>query len=227
VLLACSEIFYVDDLYSGIYERFNTVLKWWPWIYAGTLMMIGGLNLRAPSRVCRWGTVAVLAIICVFSGELAADYIGPAKPHAAQLDGAGWVRDDGGETAVLDDLKHEPQAIVLQRLTADAYAPQPALTIFAGQTAFLGWPAHENVWRNNRTDIEQRRLEVQQFYLGALPESTKWLESNHIHYVLWMPEENTLPPKTFDKLNALIGDRYVWHPFYVTGEYRVGYWRLN
>ena len=36
-LLMFTEYFYVDDEYSGLYDRFNTTLKWWPWVMAGTL----------------------------------------------------------------------------------------------------------------------------------------------------------------------------------------------
>ena len=37
LLAVASEFVFVDDLYSGKYERFNTALKWWSWIYSGTL----------------------------------------------------------------------------------------------------------------------------------------------------------------------------------------------
>jgi hypothetical protein len=96
------------------------------------------------------------------------------------------------------------------------------LTIFAGQTAFLGWPAHENVWRHNRADIEVRRREVQQFFSGDMPDSSGWLEGNRIRHVLWLPDDNQL--HTWDKLDGLIRDRYAWRPYYVVNDYRVGMW---
>src|ERR1035438_3544502 len=34
-LLLFSEFFYVNDIYSGMWLRFNTTLKWWPWVAAG------------------------------------------------------------------------------------------------------------------------------------------------------------------------------------------------
>ena len=226
-LLLFSEIFFVDDLYGGKFERFNSALKWWAWIYSGGLLSIGGFNLRARSRVCRWGTTAVLVLTCSYGGELAAYYWSTPKPHLGQLDGAAAIRDDAGERVTLDLLRYAPPAIVLQRIPAGAYTSQPALTMFAGQTAFLGWPSHENVWRGNRTDIEARRNDVERFYRGDLPDSSRWLTANGIGYVLWGRDDNQLPPLTFDRLNASIGDRYMWRGYYEAGTYRVGLWQIR
>jgi uncharacterized membrane protein len=227
VLLAFSEIFFMDDMYGGKFERFNSVLKWWSWIYSGGILLIGGFNLRARSRVCRWGTTAVLLLICSFAGELGANYWAMPKPHLGQLDGDAWIRDDAGEKVMLDLLRHVPPAIVLQRMPTGAYTAQPALTIFAGQTAFLGWPNHENVWRGNRSDIDARQREVELFYRGDLPDSSRWLTGNGIGYVLWGRDDNQLPPPAFDRLNNLIRDRYIWHGYYEVGTYHVGLWQMR
>jgi uncharacterized membrane protein len=227
LLLAASEIFYVDDLYAGKFERFNTALKWWAWIYSGGMLLIGGLNLRARSRICRRGTAAVLILLMSFTVELGHQYFTSAKPHLGQMDGAGGIRDDAGERVMIDLLLHEPPAVVLQRLPKDAYTIQPALTILAGQTAYLGWPSHENVWRGNRADIGVRKQQVETFYRGELPDSSRWLESNRIRYVLWLRDESQLPPHTFDKLNFLLRDRYQWRGYYEVGDYHVGLWEMR
>jgi uncharacterized membrane protein len=166
----------------------------------------------------------VLLLVCTFAGELGTHFLWTTKPHLGQLDGAAGIREDAGERVMLDLLRHEPPAIVLQRLPKDAYVIQPVLTILAGQTAFLGWANHENVWRGYRADIEARRREVEAFYRGDLPDSAGWLESNQIRYVLWLREDNQLPPHTFDKLNDSIRDRYKWRGYYEAGDYRVGLW---
>jgi uncharacterized membrane protein len=222
-LLAFAEIFYIDDLYSGKFERFNSVLKWWAWTYSGGMLMIGGFNLRARSRVCRWGTVAVLVLVCAFSNELAHQFFGISKPHFGQLDGAGAVREDAGERVILDVLRRAPPSIVLQRIPKDAYVMQPVLTMLAGQTAFLGWPGHEDVWRGYRADIDARRRDVDAFYRGEL--GSAWLKLNQIRYVLWLREDNTL--QSFDKVDAAIEDRFAWRGYYEADEYRVGLWEAR
>ena len=115
-LAAASELIYVDDVYSGKYERFNTVLKWWTWIYSGTLLVIGSLNLRSGSRICRVGTVAVLILTCGFARELGGFYFGTPKRHAGELDGAAWVRDDPSDRALLAFLAAQPPSIILERI---------------------------------------------------------------------------------------------------------------
>jgi len=120
-LLAFSEFFFIDDIYGGKYERFNSALKWWAWIYSGGILLIGGSNLRARSRLCRWGTAVVLVLVCSFAVELGIHYWTMPKPHVGQLDGAAGIRDDAGERVMLDLLRNEPPAIVLQRMPTGAY----------------------------------------------------------------------------------------------------------
>jgi uncharacterized membrane protein len=220
-----SEMFYADDLYAGKFERFNTALKWWAWIYSGGVLLIGGLNLRSASRVCRVATAVLLILSCAFAGELLGHWQTVPKPHLGQLDGSAAVREDAGERVILEVLRRAPPAIVLQRIPTGAYTIQPMLTILAGQTAFLGWPNHENVWRSNRADIEERHRDVDAFYRGDMLDGSGWLESNHISYVLWLRDDN--PLRTFDKIDAQLKDHFVWRPYYEAGEYRVGMWQLR
>jgi hypothetical protein len=62
-LLLFTEYFYVDDVYSGTFERFNTTLKWWPWVSAGALMTLGPVVLEQARR--RWVRVAG-AFFCLY-----------------------------------------------------------------------------------------------------------------------------------------------------------------
>jgi hypothetical protein len=78
-LLVLSEVAFVDDVYGGVFERFNTTLKWWPWIQAGALLTAGAHGLNAESRALRWATVAVLASVTVYGADLAR-----ALAHGAQ-----------------------------------------------------------------------------------------------------------------------------------------------
>jgi hypothetical protein len=66
---------------------------------------------------------------------------------------------------------------------------------------------------------------VELFFNGDLPDSAAWLEANHIRHVLWLRDDNQL--HTFDKLNGLIKDRYLWRPYYTAGDYRVGVWSYS
>ena len=225
-LAAASELLFVDDVYSGKYERFNTALKWWAWIYSATLLVIGALNLRSGSRICRAGTAAVLILICGFAPQLAANWWNPPKPHLGQLDGAAWLRDDPATRAMLAFLAAHAPAIVLQRISGRSYVAQPALTIFAGDIAFLGWANHEDIWRAYRPDIDQRAREVDDFYLGRNPDPVRWLEQNGVRYIVWSRNENSL--KTFAAIAQRIQGAYLWREFSPQPREHAGIWcRLN
>jgi uncharacterized membrane protein len=221
-LAVASELFFIDDVYSGKYERFNTVLKWWSWIYSAALLVVGALNLRSPSGICRMGTVAVLLLICGYSRELGAAWIGPPKPHAGQLDGAAWLRDDASDRAMLAFLTSRPPAVTLQRISDHSYVPEPALAIFAGDAAFLGWANHEDIWRAYRPDIDARALDVEKFYRAVFPESAKWLEQNGIRYVIWRGDDNRLG--SFARLDSQLRGRYFWRDFSPSADLKTGIW---
>jgi uncharacterized membrane protein len=225
-LLAVSEIFFVDDLYGGKFERFNTALKWWAWIYSGTLLTVGAINLRSRSRVCRWGTGAVLVLISAYGLDLFANLENNPKPHLGQLDGAGWIRDDPAQRAILDFLKVQPQSIALERLADRSYIAAPALIMFSGQTALLGWPNHEDTWRGYRPDIDLRLTDIERFYSGDLPEAARWLEQNHVKYVLWLKDDNAAAAGTFEKIDGQIRGRYYWNDYSIESG-RVGLWSMG
>jgi len=221
-LAVASELIYVDDVYSGKYERFNTVLKWWSWIDSATLLVIGAFNLRSDSKFCRAATAAVLILICGYGFELGTYYFTTDKRHTGQLDGAAWLRDDAAERAILDFLSSQAPAIVLQRISARSYVPEPALAIFAGDTAFLGWPNHEDIWRGYRRDIDLRAAEIENFYRGDLEDSPHWLERNQIQYVVWSPGDN--PAGSFEKIDRQLRGAYFWREFSAPGDPQAGLW---
>jgi len=223
-LLAFSETVFVDDVYGGQYNRFNTTLKWWPWIWALGLTVVASHNLARGGRVRRVLTIAALAVPAWFAVDLAVQFVRVPKPHMGLLTGDGWIRVNRIERAMLEFLKRQPQGIVLQRLEAGSFTASPGLVMLAGQTAFLGWPEHEKLWRGYRADVVQREDEVKRFYRGEMENAAEWLTENAIDHVLWLKGEAALPAGTFDRIQARIGSRYYWHEFHRAGELRVGMW---
>lgn len=223
-LLLLSELTYIDDLYSGIFNRFNTTLKWWPWIQAGALLTAGAYGMRSRSRIARYLTIAVLASVTVYGVDLGRALLTGPKPDRGQLDGAFAVTSDPIERALLEYLKAQPRGIVLQRPQAGSFTPAPSLALFAGQTAFLGWAEHEKLWRGQRADVALRETDVRRFYAGELPNAADWLVQNRIAHVLWLKTEAELPAGAFDRLDQQIRPAYFWREYYRVGEFRVGVW---
>jgi uncharacterized membrane protein len=224
VLLAASEFFFVDDVYSGKFERFNTTLKWWPWIMAVGLLAVGSLNLASRSTARRRWTMLALYIPTLFVGDLAMQLILWPSPHMGRMSGDAWLTADRVDKAILEYLRAQPPGIVLQRPARGAFTESPGLTMHAGQTSFLGWPGHENLWRGYRVDIGIRENQVARFYRGELEDSADWLTQNHVDHVLWLRPEGEQPEGSFDRIQLQISGAYYWREFDRQGERRIGVW---
>jgi uncharacterized membrane protein len=222
-LFLLSEVFVVDDIYGGNYDRFNTTLKWWPWIQAAALLVTGAHAIRSASRVYRYGAIVVLLSVSVFGVDLARALAAP-KREFGRLSGDATITSDNIEKAILEFLKAQPRGIVLQRPATGAFTPAPALTLFAGQQAFMGWPEHEKLWRGRRADVLLREAQVKSFYAGDLPESAQWLLQNDIDFVLWLKADYELPKDSFTKVDQQIRSAYYWQEFYRADDFRVGLW---
>ena len=223
-LLLTAEFLYVDDTYSGKFNRFNTTLKWWPWIMAGIVVTLGPLALRSAGWIRRISGIAALAVLIWFAFPMGRHWIRTSKPHLGQLHGAAWILNDVAEKPILEFLKQQPECRVLQRMETDAFTPGPALVIHSGQQAFLGWPAHEKLWRANRSDIETRSQQVKSFYRGESKDSASWLIENEIEHVLWLKSEAKMPHGAWDRVESQIRDYYIWREYYRAGDFRVGVW---
>jgi uncharacterized membrane protein len=224
VLFVFTETFYIDDIYAGPYHRFNTTLKWWPWIQAGALLTAGAAGLRSASRAARYATAAVLLLVTFYGVDLVRALATGYKGDFGRLDGAAWITDDPIERVVLEYLKAAPRSIVLQRLETGAFTPAPGIVEFAGQRAFIGWPEHEKLWRGQRADVMIREGEVKRFYAGEMPDAADWLLENRIDHVLWLKPEYKLPAGTFEKIDGQIRGAYYWREFYSARDFRVGVW---
>jgi len=227
-LLVFSEYFYVDDVYSGMYDRFNTTLKWWPWIMAGTLMTLGPFVLEGAPR--RWAR-AVGAFFCLYPCFYAADLWGVILHGpvgaAGHMDGTYYLTQDEFPRLMLGRLKVEPPGIDIERPDENkgAFTEYSALPLLAGQRMWLGWYGHELLWRGYPADISKRHDQLVLFYRGKMPDAGRWLLSQGIDYVLWYRPGDT--PELWQAINEAIGSRYAWTDILTYPEEgrRVGFWR--
>ena len=223
-LFLFSEFFHVDELYEGEFNRFNTTLKWWPWIQAGALLTLGAMNLSSPGRVSRYGSAVVLLATAGYGYDLGNHWFKTPKTHFARLDGAAWVTDDPITKVMLDFLKNTEPGIVLERAETGSYTYAPAMAIFSGQRSLLGWVDHERIWRGYRTDLAATFEQIGSFYAGKLANSTAWLSHNQVRYVLWLKRDNIQPYDAFDAIHAQIKGQYDWKEFSAADRIRVGMW---
>jgi hypothetical protein len=208
--LLFTEYFYVDDVYTGIYDRFNTTLKWWPWVAAGTLMTLGPFVLERASR--RWVRITGMLFClypCLYVFDLWRPFLMAPREYMGHMEGASYLTKDEFPRLMLGRLKVEKPGVVAERPdAAGAFTNSAVIPLFAGQRMWLGWYGHELLWREFREDVRRRHDTLMVFFDGEMPDAGRWLVSQGIDYVLWYRPADT--PDLWDKVNKSVGPQYVW-----------------
>jgi hypothetical protein len=209
-LLLFSEYFYVDDVYSGIYDRFNTTLKWWPWIAAGTLMTLGPFVLeRARSRWARAAGFLFCLYPCFYALDLWKPLLSGPRDSIGRIEGTTYLTRDEFPRLMLGRLKVERPGVVAERPeSAGGFTNSAVIPLFAGQRMWLGWYGHELLWRAFREDVRRRHDSLVSLFDGAMPDAGNWLAAQGIDYVLWYRPGDT--PELWNKVNASVGPKYIW-----------------
>jgi len=114
-----SEVIYVDDQLGGKFNRTNTTLKWWSWIYPATLLTLGSICLGA-GRWLRWAAVAVLLLVASYGIDLAAYWGYSQKASLGRLAGNHWLRQDQVDKQLLEFLRLHREAWFWKAWTQEA-----------------------------------------------------------------------------------------------------------
>jgi hypothetical protein len=225
VLLAGTEIFYNHDINGGTWERFNSTLKWWGWIYAGGVLTLGALNLSARSRLCRYASLVVILLPCAMIYDYGRQFVETPKDTMGHLDGTYWITRDTALRDIVSALKSRPDGICIDSNLAFANTDANVLGLFGNKKAYLGWPVQEGIWREFRTEIRDRQAEVAAFFAGKMADPLAWLLKNDIRYVLWLQKDNDDLNARFLPMDAKIKSRYVWRHYAGTDtDWAVGFW---
>lgn len=224
LLLLISEMIYVDDPTGDLYERTNTTMKWWGWIWSGGLIAVGTLCLASPVKFVRWATALMLATLCICVLDVGRYFYYEGKPSVGHLEGDYWYTANPANRDLFNYLKAAPDGIVLESQYEERYTDGGIHALFSGKTLAFGWPAHLDTWRTPVDDVWTMYQQTQQFYRGALPNSLDWLLAHDIRYVVWRPEDSQKNFGVFPQINGQIGSRYIWQGFSEPGAPLVGVW---
>ena len=222
-----SECVYVSDIYGGEFVRFNTSLKWWPWVAAGALMTLGPVVLEGarPRWVRRAGLLLCL-YPCFFAYDLGQAFLHGPKDAMGKMEGAAYLTKDEFPRLILGRLRLERPGVAIERPDAEGgFINSSVIPLFAGQGMWLGWYGHEGLWRGYREDLRRRHDLLFQFYDGKMANAGSWLLGQGIDYVLWYRPGDT--PELWEKVNATVGVGYAWCDVltYPEAGNRVGFWR--
>jgi len=228
LMIAFSEFIYVDDVYGGTFNRFNTSLKWWPLIAAGTLLTLGPIVLEhSPRRWIRMIGLVLCLYPCSFAYDLGQNWWRGSKESAGKIEGHHFLTKELFPRVLIGRLQREPTGTVIERPQKDGFTNSACVPLFAGHRMWLGWLGHEQLWRGYREDLPQRQQRLFEFYNGEMADPRPWLKGQGIDYVLWYQEADTT--EIWQKLNERLSPDYVWLELF-THEFengrKLGYWKL-
>ncbi|WP_148713782.1 DUF2298 domain-containing protein [Chitinolyticbacter meiyuanensis] len=214
VMLAISELVYVDDPSGGKYDRTNTTMKWWGWLYSGGLLACGALALASTLRWVRVATVIALLLVCSYAYDVARYWIHTPKTEMGQLNGKSWfIRDQPALRDMINYLKHAERGIVLENWLGDAYTNQGLVAMFAQQVSMMGWVNHVSLWHGAPSSVWSETNLLKSFYKGEMPDMANWLARHKVDYIVWTPADNNASPQSWATINNAIAGHYSWKPF--------------
>ncbi|MEQ1545632.1 DUF2298 domain-containing protein [Methyloglobulus sp.] len=224
MILGLSELIFVDDPMSGKYERFNTLLKWWSWLWPTALIGLGSVCIGLGGRVVKTLMVLSLSALLMYTIDLGRYWHYVSKPQLGQMTGNGWLKQDATLKELLVYLKNAPEGLVLESIEQGAYSSSTALSLFANKPLVLGWPDHLAQWRGNPEYIVNRATEIRAFYKGGLTDPLSFLGKFPVQTIIWTLADEQRMPDVRQKLQSQISRDYHWRAFYQNGSEAVGIW---
>lgn len=245
--LIFTEFVFVNDIYLGEFLRFNTTLKWWPWVVTGTLLTLGPRllelkwyrEIKMVTWLQRFIWIAALILISYpiyYFLDLANLWWTIPRNGMGELDGAAFLITDKGNPNLNDRLlfnylRTAPKGVVVEHPDTD-FTNYVAMTTLSGQQALLGWLGHEQLWRGYLYELQYRYDKIKALYDGNLPNAGEWMRTQGVDYILWFKNDGAEQPwgqsidseALWNKINASLQPQYAWHEFYHEPTRRVGLW---
>ncbi len=228
IILVFSELFFVDDPIGGKYDRFNTTLKWWSWLWPATLVGLLPLVLANCGRYGRLLIIASLLPLFIYGLDLARYLLYAPKAQIGNMAGDGWLRENEADRTMLSYLSNAPDGVVLESASKGAYSISGAFTLFAQKTAVIGWPNHVSQWHGRPDFIKQRTEQVRSFFRSEMTDPLEFLAQFPVQYIIWRDDDEKNQPRVRIDIDRQINQKYQWHSFSRNGVKETGIWvRVN
>ncbi|WP_338845410.1 DUF2298 domain-containing protein [Massilia sp. W12] len=221
-MLLAGEFLFVDDASADRFERTNTTMKWWGYMWSGGLLACGALALGAQQRWQRYLCAAVLAVLCSQAFFTAQYFVHGGRTYAGKLGGTEWMTGDQAVGDMVRWLRQAPRGVVMESWQGDAYTNQGLYALFARQQALLVWPHHISVWRNGAPGNWLRSKQMRELYEGQLPDPLAFLRQNQVRYLVWSRYEANNP--NWETIHQAISAEYDWRPFQEDEGRKLGLW---
>ncbi|OFV65706.1 MAG: conserved hypothetical protein, membrane [Candidatus Syntrophoarchaeum butanivorans] len=205
VALGC-EVIYVDDAFTGSYERMNTVFKlyldlWILWGVASALALsrISLRGMKTPSR----HIFSLLLIALLISASVYPVFATSGRSHAFKvkptLDGLFYARNDfkwdmDAIYWINENIKGHP---VFLTIPARDYTWESRVASITGVPIVIGWMGEEIMWRGDRKEVTERMNDVMKVLSSPVidEEVIKILERYNVSYIYIGPVERERYPQ--------------------------------
>ncbi|MCH9696671.1 MAG: hypothetical protein K0U68_01070 [Gammaproteobacteria bacterium] len=211
-LLTVSELIFVDDPSAEHFQRTNTVMKWWGWIWTGALLSLSTLVLSSSFRWHRIVVIGTLLIINVYAINIYRYWSVAAKHNAGQLSGDAVYSGNPVTREMLNFLNTAPYGVVLENCYGNAYTDSGIYAAFSAKPTVMGWPEHLVTWHGKSQRVWRLKDDIQQFYGGVLPNPINWLMSHQVRYIVWNHKDSN-QSDAWQTINQAISAQYHWLSF--------------
>ncbi|VVB96029.1 Uncharacterised protein [uncultured archaeon] len=190
ILVFC-EMFFLDDLLGGEWERMNTVFKFYiqVWILWSLACAYAFFDLYKKKYSMKNTVMVILSILIVlnsiyiYTGTYAKAERFSSSPH---LDGLAFMKKSnyGTYDAIFWLNKNINGTPVILEAPGESYEDTSRLSAYTGLPTVIGWVGHEIVWRNNWAEISQRTSDVDRIYnTDDYSEASGLLKKYNVSYV--------------------------------------------
>jgi len=177
LLLMIPELLYLDDIFTGGFERMNTVFKlyfqsWIIFSIVSGVIMGSVLNSKIFSNVfvnylINFWWITILGVLLILSYYTIVAPINKfQKPYIKTLDGIAYLKNESlPEYQAINFLSKNIRNIdgIVESVGND-YSESGRFSSFTGIPTILGWPGHQAQWRNQTKDINFREQDVFNIY---------------------------------------------------------------
>jgi uncharacterized membrane protein len=224
VIFCLSEFVFVDDVMDGKYQRFNTTLKWWSWLWPTALIGLASVSIGFGGRLIKCLVSLSLIALLVYTLDIGRYWLYIDKPHLGKLSGNAWLKQDSTQGEMLSYLKNAPEGLVMESIEEGAFTTSSALSLFANKPLLLGWPDHEMQWRGNPAYLANLTADIRAFYKAKLSDPLGFLDKYPVQTIIWTLQDENRKPRVRQKIQKSISPHYEWRSFYQNGKEAVGMW---
>lgn len=219
------EIIYVDDGTGGIYERLNSTMKWWGWIWTGSLLTLGTFLLADKRLLVRIPAIIALIGMCAYFYDIGVYWKKNVSMDIGRFDGTDYWTRDPIYRRMFRYLHAVPDGIVVENHYSLGYHEGGAFSAFAGKPLLLGWANQLMTWHNWNDEIGQLYDGIKDFYVGKLPNSAAWMLARDVDYIIWNQKDaEAVTLEDWQKLNGELEKAYVWRVFGTANTKPIGIW---